>query len=115
MTGYYAIYNHRRNAWWTQGNWWMNDTPYESYQMPTKYELTRWWTADGDEKYELQKNDLKDVVTVVKPVTVAVALNAVLDTVPVKVAPLLPVKDPLICNEPVTMPLSMIIVKYYLL
>ncbi len=62
MKGYYAIYNHQKNAWWTQGNWWLGDTPYESHQMPTNYQLTKWWTADGDEKYELQKNDLKDVL-----------------------------------------------------
>jgi len=62
MKGYYAIYNHKRNAWWTVGQYWMLDAPYESYEMPTQHQLTKWWTADGDEKYELQKNDLKDVL-----------------------------------------------------
>ncbi len=62
MKGYYAIYNHKRNAWWTVGQYWMLDAPYESYEMPTQHQLTKWWTADGDEKYELQQSNLKDVI-----------------------------------------------------
>ena len=62
MKGYYAIYNHKRNAWWTLGQYWMNDTPIETYHLPTNIVLSKWVNVDGDEKVDLQKTDYKDVV-----------------------------------------------------
>lgn len=62
MKGYYAIYNHKKNAWWTQGNWWMMDAPYESHNIPTKYELTRGWSIDGDPQMDLREDNYKDVL-----------------------------------------------------
>jgi hypothetical protein len=62
MKGYYAIYNHKKNAWWTVGTYWMNDTPIETHYLPTRYELTRGWSTDGDSRVDLRSDDFKDVV-----------------------------------------------------
>lgn len=60
MRGYYCIYNHASNCWWTSGGWWMGDFPFILKSIPTNIELTDWWTTDGDKKYVLQKNEMMD-------------------------------------------------------
>ena len=62
MKGYYAIYNHKRNAWWTTGTYWMNDTSYETYHLPTNIVLSKWRNQDGEPQIDLQKTDYKDIV-----------------------------------------------------
>ena len=62
MTGYYVIYNHYTNAWWSYGSYWQMDRDIGILSMPTKFDLTNYKLPDGSSKTMLAKYDNKDVL-----------------------------------------------------
>mgnify|MGYP003332438613 CR=1 FL=1 len=62
MKGYYAIYNHQRNAWWTNGHWWISDTSYETTNIPTNINLSKWVNSEGETMIDLQQSNFRNVV-----------------------------------------------------
>ena len=62
MAGYYVIYNHYTNAWWSYGSYWQVDRDIQKISMPTTIDLTNYRLPDGSSKTMLAKYDNKDIL-----------------------------------------------------
>ena len=62
MQGYYVIYNHFTNAWWSYGSYWQVDRDIQKVSMPTKSDLTKYRLPDGSTDIMLSKYDNKDML-----------------------------------------------------
>ena len=62
MKGYYTIYNHYTNAWWSYGSYWQVDRDIQTISMPTTIDLTKITMPDGSKDIMMAKYDTKDVL-----------------------------------------------------